>query len=104
TTGIFGLPVHPDPRPALISLYSRTLEATKALPETAVYSQAVKSVTQHRLSIVESTEDTAQIEEKIGAGQVEELIVQAEDELKLVEKMKEWKAWDPLETPAPEKQ
>lgn len=104
TTGIFGLAVHPDPRPALISLYSRTLEAAKALPESASYSQAVKAVAQHRLQVVQSTTNAAEIEAKIGAGQVEELIVQAEDELKLMEKMKEWRAWEPIEVPEPPKQ
>jgi NADH dehydrogenase (ubiquinone) 1 alpha subcomplex subunit 5 len=61
-------------------------------------------VTQHRLAVVQATESTADIEDRIGGGQVEELIVQAEDELKLVEKMKEWNAWESLEVPAPPKQ
>jgi NADH dehydrogenase (ubiquinone) 1 alpha subcomplex subunit 5 len=30
--------------------------------------------------------------------------VQAEDELKLAGKMKEWKAWEPLAVPAPANQ
>ena len=35
---------------------------------------------------------------------MEELIVQAEQELKLVEQMAQWKAWEPLEEQAPENQ
>lgn len=104
TTGLVGLPVHPSPRPALISLYSKTLEAVKGIPDSATYSQAVKAITQHRLQVVQTTESTQEIEQKIGGGQVEELIVQAEEELKLIEKMKEWRAWEPLETPVPAKQ
>ena len=39
---------------------------------------------------------------QINCGQLEELIVQAEEELKLAAKMKEWKAWEPLAvTPPP---
>lgn len=54
--------------------------------------------------MVESTEDVAEIEKKLNCGQIEELIMQAEDELKLVGKMEEWKPWEPLEVPVPKGQ
>ncbi|KAJ2961640.1 hypothetical protein NQZ79_g3117 [Umbelopsis isabellina] len=104
TTGLAGLPVHPNPRPHLISTYNATLTAASRLPSAAVYRQAVESVTQHRLNIVNSTENVSEIEEKLDAGQIEELILQAEDELKLVGKMEEWKPWEALEVPIPKKQ
>jgi len=104
TTGLAGLPVHPNPRPHLISTYNATLSAVSRLPATAVYRQAVESATQHRLSIVNSTENINEIEDKIDAGQIEEVILQAEDELRLVAKMEEWKAWEPLEVPIPKGQ
>ncbi|GAB5586790.1 hypothetical protein Unana1_01690 [Umbelopsis nana] len=104
TTGIAGLPVHPNPRPHLISTYNATLTAAARLPTTAVFRQAVESLTQHRLSIVNSTENINEIEEKLDAGQIEEVILQAEDELKLVGKMEEWKPWEPLEVPIPKGQ
>ncbi len=37
-------------------------------------------------------------------GQIEEIILQAKDELNLVGKMEEWKAWEQLEVPIPEGQ
>lgn len=98
------MPVHPNPRPHLIQTYNSTLEALKRIPPTAVYRQATESFTQQRLSIVESTENVDEIESKINVGQIEEIIMQAEDELKLVGKIEEWKAWEPLETAAPEGQ
>jgi NADH dehydrogenase (ubiquinone) 1 alpha subcomplex subunit 5 len=74
------------------------------IPSTAVYRQATESLTQHRLNIVESTENIEEIETKIDVGQIEEVIIQAEEELKMVAKIEEWKAWEELETPIPQGQ
>ncbi|KAJ2866230.1 hypothetical protein GGH94_001685 [Coemansia aciculifera] len=105
TTGIVGIPVNPAARPQLIDAYKRTLDELKAkIPETAAYRQAVEAITAHRLKIAEQNDDTSKIEELIGSGQIEELIYQAEDEIKLISKMAEWKAWEPLEEPAPPRQ
>ncbi|KAF9930159.1 hypothetical protein FBU30_000827 [Linnemannia zychae] len=104
STGIYGLPVHPNPRPQLISLYNDTLKTLEQIPTHAVYRQATAALTQHRLNIVQGTEDIAKIEKALDAGQIEEVVVQAADELKLAGKMLEWKPWEPLETPAPKDQ
>ncbi|KAI8376957.1 ETC complex I subunit conserved region-domain-containing protein [Blakeslea trispora] len=104
STGITGVAVHANPRPHLIQTYNSTLQTLSRLPATAVYRQATESVTQQRLSIVESTENIEEIESKINVGQIEEVILQAEDELSLASKMEEWKAWESLETPIPEGQ
>ncbi|KAL1919265.1 uncharacterized protein VTP21DRAFT_1957 [Calcarisporiella thermophila] len=104
TTGIYGIPVHPNPRPHLIETYRKTLTALERLPPSAVYRQATTSITQQRLAIVEANEDIQDIEEKLDAGQIEEAIMQAEDELSLVGKMEEWKAWEPLEVEPPARQ
>ena len=99
-----GIPVHPNPRPHLIQTYNKTLTALSRLPTHAVYRQATESFTKQRLAIVEGNEDVSQIENLIENGQIEELIIQAEDELKLIGKMEEWKPWEPLEVPIPEGQ
>ncbi|KAJ2737227.1 hypothetical protein IW152_000248 [Coemansia sp. BCRC 34962] len=105
TTGIVGIPVNPAARPQLIGAYKTTLDELKAkIPETAAYRKAVEAITAHRLKIVEENDDTAKIEELIGSGQIEELICQAEDEIKLISKMAEWRPWEPLEEPAPPRQ
>ncbi|KAG0174759.1 hypothetical protein DFQ28_000334 [Apophysomyces sp. BC1034] len=104
TTGLTGIPVHSNPRPHLIQTYNNTLKALSRLPASAVYRQATESLTQQRLTIVESTENVEEIETKIGSGQIEQVILQAEDELKLVGKMEEWKPWEALETPIPKGQ
>ncbi|KAJ1963402.1 hypothetical protein GGI12_002071 [Dipsacomyces acuminosporus] len=105
TTGIVGVPVNANARPQLIGLYKKTLDELKAkIPENAVYRQAVEALTAHRLQIVEQNDDPVKIEELINAGQIEELIDAAEDEIKLISRMAEWKAWEPLEEPAPPRQ
>lgn len=48
--------------------------------------------------------DVTALEKAIGCGQVEELIVQAENELVLARKMLGWKPWEKLVQPIPSKQ
>ncbi|KAL9271953.1 putative NADH dehydrogenase [ubiquinone] 1 alpha subcomplex subunit 5, mitochondrial [Drosera capensis] len=93
STGIVGLDVVPNAREALISLYKQTLTKIRSVPEDEGYRKAVESFTRHRLSVCEETEDWEDIERKIGCGQVEELIEEAKDELKLMGHLKEWDAW-----------
>jgi NADH dehydrogenase (ubiquinone) 1 alpha subcomplex subunit 5 len=90
--------VHPQPREALIKIFNETLEAVKAIPESAAYRQSVVELTKNRLGVVETTEDVKEIEKKLKSGQIEQVILQAKDELNLVHKMLEWKPWEDLET------
>ncbi|XP_002968393.2 probable NADH dehydrogenase [ubiquinone] 1 alpha subcomplex subunit 5, mitochondrial [Selaginella moellendorffii] len=94
STGITGLRVEPQAREKLLGLYQRTLLAAESIPEEAFYKQAVLKITNARLKVCQEEEDWEKIEERIGCGQVEELIKQAEDELKLIPKMIEWKPWE----------
>ena len=84
TTGIVGLQVQPDARAILTGLYTKTLSALEALPADSAYRRQVQEMTAERLSIVKGNEDLMKIEEAIGAGQVEQVIQQAEDELGLI--------------------
>ncbi|KAJ1801174.1 hypothetical protein LPJ59_000498 [Coemansia sp. RSA 2399] len=105
TTGIVGYPVNANARPELIQLYKRTLDELKTkVPEKAAYRQSVEAFTTHRLKIAEENEDIASIEKLADAGQIEELISQAQEEIKLISKMAEWKAWEPLEEQIPPRQ
>ncbi|KND02943.1 uncharacterized protein SPPG_02022 [Spizellomyces punctatus DAOM BR117] len=101
TTGLYGVPVHPNPRPHLISLYQRIIHTAERLPAASAYRQSAEALAKHRLAVVEKHEDVSAIEQEIQAGQIEELIEQAEDELKLIPKMMDLKPWEPLEEPAP---
>lgn len=87
TTGIVGLDVVPNAREVLIGLYSKTLKEIQAVPEDEGYRKAVESFTRHRLKVCQEEEDWENIEKRLGCGQVEELIEEAQDELKLIAKM-----------------
>ena len=87
TTGLVGLDVVPNAREVLIGLYNETLNAVKVIPENAVYRQNVERTTRYRLSICEQERDWEAVEAKVNAGQIEELIEQAKDELTLIPKM-----------------
>jgi NADH dehydrogenase (ubiquinone) 1 alpha subcomplex subunit 5 len=93
STGLTGLAVHPNPLPELTKTYESTLTALKSLPSTSVYRQSVEALTQNKLRIVqEAAGDVASAEKQLDEGQIEESIDIANDELKLVSQMAEWKA------------
>lgn len=87
TTGIVGLEVVPNAREVLIDLYSKTLKEVEAVPADENYRKAVETFTKHRLQVCQEEQDWEQIEKKLGCGQVEELIEEAEDELRLISKL-----------------
>lgn len=87
TTGIVGLDVVPNAREVLIGLYSKTLKEIQKVPEDEGYRKAVESFTNHRLKVCQEEEDWETIEKRLACGQVEELIEEAQDELKLISHM-----------------
>lgn len=103
TTRLTGLAVHPNPLPALTHVYESTLTALNDIPSTSVYRQGVEALTLKKLNIIKGANgDIAVVEKQLEEGQIEESLQIAEDELKLVGKMAEWKAWEPLkEKPEP---
>ena len=99
-----GLPVQPQPHQRLKTIYDSTLKVLTEMPPSAVYRQSVETLIKSRLAAVNAfpnLEDIHALEQKIGAGQVEEVIKQAEDELSLAKKMIDWKPWEALKTQAP---
>jgi len=89
-------PVNSQAIPHLRKLYADTLvAATTKLPAHSVYRQGVEATIQHRLKILETVKDdeVSKVEQEIGAGQVEELVESAKDELQLVDMMAELKAY-----------
>lgn len=94
------------------------------MPETAAYRVHTEQIIRDRANIISTvmfiilvsialehsliqdhlifqTASVQDVEQKIGCGQIEELIIQAENELTLSRKMLGWKPWEKLVEPAP---
>ncbi|KAF4525988.1 hypothetical protein B566_EDAN000782 [Ephemera danica] len=104
TTGLTGLAVAKNPHHTLGVLYSKILRALQKMPEDAAYKKYTAAIVNERAKVVKEEIDVGKLEARIGCGQVEELIVQAENELVLARKMLGWKPWEPLIREAPQGQ
>ncbi|XP_074109590.1 NADH dehydrogenase (ubiquinone) subunit ND-13B isoform X2 [Cotesia typhae] len=104
TTFLKGLEVAKLPHHSLINIYTRILRVLAKFPTTSAYRTSTEQIVQERAEIVKNTPDVETLEKKIGCGQVEELIVQAENELLLARKMAVWKPWESLAEPIPKDQ
>lgn len=104
-TGITGIHQHPNARPALIELYRSTIDLltheSPQIPDSSVYKQSVLEFTNARLEVAEKADTIQDIEQKIGNGLIEELLIQAGDEYKLAELLIQQKAWEKLEQKSP---
>ncbi|KAK9467864.1 hypothetical protein V1512DRAFT_260249 [Lipomyces arxii] len=101
-TGLTGIYQFPNPRPRLLRLYYETEKLVQEFPETSVYRQAIEGICKHRAQIVKDNEEIDAIEQKLGGGLIEEILIQAGEEYKLASQMLEWKVWEKLEEEAPE--
>ncbi|XP_059471832.1 NADH dehydrogenase [ubiquinone] 1 alpha subcomplex subunit 5 [Neocloeon triangulifer] len=104
TTKLTGLAVAKHPHHTLSVLYNKIQRALQQMPEQAAYRKHTSEVIDARFKLVNEIKDVDQLEQKIGCGQIEEVIVQAENELVLARKMLGWKPWEPLLRAAPEGQ
>ncbi|KDR17347.1 NADH dehydrogenase [ubiquinone] 1 alpha subcomplex subunit 5 [Zootermopsis nevadensis] len=98
TTGLTGLAVVANPHHLLSVLYGKILRTIQKMPSSAAYRNYTEEIIKVRAEIVKNTSDVKELERKIGCGQAEELIQQAENELVLARKMLTWKPWEPLIT------
>ena len=96
TTGLSMVDVEPFPRLKLMKLYYMTLDEIRDIPDSYTYKNIVEEVTKHRMEIVDSNKNVRDIEKKIAWGIVEELIIQAHNELKLMKLVKQYKPWEYL--------
>lgn len=96
-TGLAGLPALKEPHRELMKYYGKVTRALEKLPKDSKYRIATEEIINERRKIVESNPNHEDVEKKIGAGLCEELVEHAKLELQLVETMRKYKPWEPLE-------
>jgi len=89
TTWITGLPVVPNAREVLLSLYEETLQKVASYDVSDPYNAHLIQLVKYRQAIVQRESDVDAIEAAINSGQIEELIEDAEDEFDLLVAMNE---------------
>ena len=103
-TGLTGLNVAKNPTHTLGVLYSKNLRALAKMPLDYPYRKNTESIINERVAIMKQSNTIEEAEKKIGMGQIEEVIIQAENELVLSRRILEWKSWEPLAEEAPANQ
>lgn len=69
---------------------------------TTVALPFLSQILNERAAMVKSTTDIRELEKLVDCGQIEEVIIQAENELELARRLLETRAWEPLmEEPKP---
>ena len=91
TTGLVGLAVCETPHERLKILYTKILDVLGHIPKNAAYRKYTEQITNEKLSMVKAEPDIKKLEERLQGGQIEEVILQAENELSLARKMIQWK-------------
>ena len=94
STGIAFLDVEPFPRMKLMKLYYLILQQIELLPKEYEYRLLAREMTHFRMKVVDENTSIKAIEKKIAHGLIEELIIQAHHELKLLRLMDRWKPWE----------
>ncbi|CAM9627374.1 unnamed protein product [Scytosiphon promiscuus] len=97
STGLVGLAVDVNARANFIALQKQILEKIKIIPDHAQYRKDVEAISGYRLKVATETEDEEAIEDEINHGQLEELLVDGKNELKLIDKYAEWRLWEAVE-------
>ncbi|KAF5927648.1 hypothetical protein HPG69_000552 [Diceros bicornis minor] len=77
-------------------LYTKILDVLEQIPKNAAYRKYTEQITNEKLGVVKAEPDVQKLEDKLQGGQIEEVILQAENELSLARKMVQWKPWEPL--------
>ena len=75
----------------------RRYSARQLIPEKAQYRKDVEATFAYRSKVATESTDEDVIEDTIGMGQLEELIVQAKEEMSCIKMYSEHKLWEAVE-------
>ncbi|KAK6643728.1 hypothetical protein RUM43_005238 [Polyplax serrata] len=104
TTQLTGLAVSHNPKYTLNRYYKKILSILGRMPETASYRKHTEGIIKQRSYIINSTDNIKIMEDKIGCGVIEEVIIQAKNELALAELLLVKRPWERLMNPIPQNQ
>ncbi|XP_037600793.1 NADH dehydrogenase [ubiquinone] 1 alpha subcomplex subunit 5-like [Cebus imitator] len=94
TTGLVGLAVCNTPHERLRILYTKILDVLEDIPKNAAYRKYTEQIINEKLAMVKAEPDVQKLEDQLQGGQLEEVILQAENELSLARKMVQgWARW-----------
>ncbi|KAG2383626.1 hypothetical protein C9374_004297 [Naegleria lovaniensis] len=96
TTGLVGFPVQPRWREMILKLCDDGLKLLEQhnIPKGTFFRTSNENNFKYFQQVVKSTDDYEVVEDTLNRGQVEEIIVLLEDQLDLIPKMAEWRAWE----------
>mmetsp|Transcript_19756 Transcript_19756/g.29143 ORF Transcript_19756/g.29143 Transcript_19756/m.29143 type:complete len:184 (-) Transcript_19756:381-932(-) len=97
STGIVGIPVDYDAVPKMIVKYQALLDkmAASDMPEDAQYRINVEKIARYRIKAAqENLDDPEMVEELCNCGQVEELVIQADNEMEVLDMYLEKRLWE----------
>lgn len=88
----------------LVKHYERILRKLEGIPETSSYRINTEKLIKERQAIVQANSNRDDIESKLNDGCCEEMIYKCQLEVDLIETMKKYKPWEPLEQVPPANQ
>ncbi|CAG9533726.1 unnamed protein product [Cercopithifilaria johnstoni] len=104
TTGLTGLFVDEYAHQNLLKEYRRLMKILEQIPLHSSYRKYTEQLVKKRMALVQEEPDIQKLEEKIGMGQIEEVILQAKYEILAAKEILKSQAWEPLVEKAPEGQ
>ena len=104
TTNLARMALSKNPHVELARIYSKNMRVLAKMPTDYPYKKYTENDIMERAALVKSEPNVADLEKKINCGQIEEVLIQARNELSLSRKILEWKSWEPLETQPPANQ
>ncbi|KAM3720147.1 putative NADH dehydrogenase [ubiquinone] 1 alpha subcomplex subunit [Dirofilaria immitis] len=104
TTGLTGLFVDEHAHQNLLKEYGRLMKVLEQIPSHSLYRKYTEQLAKKRMALVQEEPDIQKLEEKIGMGQIEEVILQTKYEILAAKEILKSQAWEPLVEEAPEGQ